>query len=179
MCLGKSLHASCRSFTVHVRSLVQGYRKLIYNFRMLLSNAIALAQEGCCFETEAQCQPSSLSEAAAAQKIWNRTICVFIYLTDEHMALRLGLEPLLPEKSRRIVKDRFSKVFASALPNSELWESLFELTDEVRKVRELLRTLKHPSSRLNSHELVAELEYVKRSLDRWKRQHTHAGHGKS
>ncbi|KAK0124480.1 hypothetical protein ONS95_009432 [Cadophora gregata] len=143
---------------------------------MLLSNAIALAQEGCCFETEVEGQPSSQSEAAAAQKVWKRTICVFVYLADEHMALRLGLEPLLPEKSRRIVKDRFSKVFASALPNSELWESVFELTDEIRKARELLRTSKQPSSRLNSDELVAELEYVKRSLDRWKRQHTYAGH---
>ncbi|KAK5045632.1 hypothetical protein LTR84_009001 [Exophiala bonariae] len=146
---------------------------------MLLSNAIALAQEGCCFDSEAQAQASSLTDSKTVSVTWDRTICVFIYLMDEHLALRLGLEPMLPEKFRRLVKDRFSKMFAVALPNTELWESYFELTDEISKARELLQTSKHAGSRPNGPELVVELEYVRRRLERWKRQHSYAASDKN
>lgn len=137
---------------------------------MLLSNAIALAQQGCCFEAEVQESSSSSSQAANVRREWNRTLCVFMYITDNHMALRLGLEPMLSEKSRRIVIDRFSRIFSAVLQDSDLWDSYFELTEEMRKVRELLQTSKNTSSGHYRHELVAELGYVKRTFDRWKRQ---------
>ncbi|KAI9172838.1 d-lactate dehydrogenase [Paramyrothecium foliicola] len=146
---------------------------------MLLSNAIALAQEGCCFESD-QHGVSSTSELPSPvgsrketfKKQWNQLICVFIYLADEHLAMRLGLNPLLAEEPNRMVRKRFSTTFASLLPNSAVWESYFDLFTEVRKARLLLQSLKRNwrptwADADNLH----ELEHLDRALSRWKRQH--------
>lgn len=89
--------------------------------------------------------------------------------------MRLGLEPLLPERSRNVVQGKFSKGFASFLPDSEVWEGFFELAEEVRQVREVLQGLANSDagavSTHNNSDFVHELEYFDRRLMRWKRQH--------
>ncbi|KAJ6076999.1 hypothetical protein N7499_008980 [Penicillium canescens] len=134
---------------------------------MLLANAIALAQEGCCFEIET---PNLIDDEKTAERSWACVVCVFIYLIDEHLAIRLGLEPLLPEKSRSIVVHSFSKVFASALPERDHWESYFELTEEIRNTREYLHGLKQTASRPYSYDVVPVLEHTQRRLERWRCQ---------
>ncbi|KAM5360960.1 hypothetical protein ACJZ2D_013414 [Fusarium nematophilum] len=138
---------------------------------ILLSNAIALAHEGCCFENEGH-TPSAPSAEAIRQE-WSRLICVFIYLADEGLATRLGLEPLLPEKSRQVVKDRFSTTFADSLSDSTLWEGYFELAVEARKGREFLHSLKKMEASLSDLNLVPNLDHLRRALSRWKRQYQH------
>ncbi|KAM0424161.1 hypothetical protein ACHAPT_010530 [Fusarium lateritium] len=138
---------------------------------ILLSNAIALAHEGCCFENEAHAPSTTPSEAIRQE--WSRLVCVFIYLADESLATRLGLEPLLPEKSRQVVKDRFSATFADSLPDSTLWEGYLELAAEARKGREFLHSLKKPGVSLPSLNLVPNLEHLRRALSRWRRQYHH------
>ncbi|KAM6529368.1 zinc finger transcriptional activator [Fusarium falciforme] len=137
---------------------------------MLLANAIALAREGCYFEIETRSLLDSINNDKTANRDWAHVICVFIYLADEHLALRLDLEPLLPESSRKIVVHRLSKMFTRALPEKEHWESYFELTEEMRKAREYLHELKQTASRPYSYDLVPILEYTQRRLERWKRQ---------
>ena len=98
---------------------------------------------------------------------------MFIYLADESLATRLGLEPLLPEKSKQIVKDRFATTFAESLPDSHLWESYFELSIETRKGREFLHSLKSPGASFSDLNLVHHLEHLRRALQRWRRQYYH------
>ena len=139
----------------------------------MLSNAIALAQEGCCFETENQGPTSyteNISEYSRAKQEWNHTLCVFIYLADESLAMRLGLDTQLPERQRQVVRDRFSNVFSSSLRDIDLWESFFDLAAELTKARKLLSTLKQSNSNYRSDNIIPVLEQMKRSLDRWKRQ---------
>ncbi|KAF5006341.1 hypothetical protein FDECE_7269 [Fusarium decemcellulare] len=140
---------------------------------MLLSSAIALAHEGCCFDNEAPGSSATPSSLDHIRKEWNRLICVFLYLADEGLATRLGLEPLLPEKARQAVKDRFSTTFADSLPDSMLWESYFELSIETGKGREFLYSLKKPGMSLSNLDLVPHLEHLRRALSRWKRQYYH------
>ncbi|KAJ4129646.1 zinc finger transcriptional activator [Fusarium falciforme] len=142
---------------------------------MLLANAIALAREGCYFEIETRSLLDSINNDKTANRDWAHVICVFIYLADEHLALRLDLEPLLPESSRKIVVHRLSKMFTRALPEKEHWESYFELTEEMRKAREYLHELKQTASRPYSYDLVPILEYTQRRLERWKRQFERLG----
>lgn len=147
---------------------------------MLLANAIALAQEGCCFEVEAPGLSECINNDKAVKRDWTHVICVFIYLADEHLALRLDLEPLLPEASRRIIVDRRSKVFTCTLPEKEHWESYFELTEEMRKSREYLRELKQIASRPYKYELLMPvLEHTQRRLERWKRHFSRLGKGRA
>lgn len=140
---------------------------------ILLSNAIALAHEGCCFEYEAPSNTTTMSEAETIRQEWSRLVCVFIYLTDEGLATRLGLEPLLPEKSRQVVRDRYSTTFADSLQDSMLWEGYFELFVEARKGREFLHSLKKTGASLSNQNLVPNLEHLGRALNRWKRQYHH------
>ncbi|EXA28431.1 hypothetical protein FOVG_19963 [Fusarium oxysporum f. sp. pisi HDV247] len=144
---------------------------------MLLANAIALAREGCCFELETPGLLDSMDNHKTVNRDWARVICVFIYLADEHLALRLDLEPLLPETSRKIVVDRFSKVFTRSLPEKEHWESYFELTEEMRKAREYLHELKKTASRPYHYDLVPALVHTQRRLECWKRQFERLGKG--
>lgn len=145
---------------------------------MLLANAIALAQEGCYFDAVKPTHPASGQEETAWKRDWTRVICVFIYLVDEHLALRLGLEPLLPEKSKKTVVDLFSKIFASTLPEKELWTGYFELTGEIRQIREYLHNLDQTTSRSYSNDILPVLEYTSMSLERWRRQNRHTTDGR-
>lgn len=145
--------------------------------RILLSNAIALAHEGCCFQNESSGSTVASSSQDCTKKEWNGLVCVFIYLADESLATRLGLEPLLPEKSRQIVKDRFATTFAESLPSSYLWESYFELSIENRKGREFLHSLKAPGASFSDLGLVRHLEHLRRALHRWRRQYYHQDSG--
>lgn len=98
---------------------------------------------------------------------------MFIYLADEGLATRLGLEPLLPEKSRQVVKDRFATTFAESLLDSHLWEGYFELSIETRKGREFLHSLKARGGSFSDLDLVPHLERLRRALQRWRRQYYH------
>ncbi|KAF7545561.1 hypothetical protein G7Z17_g9088 [Cylindrodendrum hubeiense] len=140
---------------------------------ILLSNAIALAHEGCCFEYEPPSATTKMSEAETVRQEWSRLVCVFIYLTDEGLATRLGLEPLLPEKSRQVVRDQYSTTFADSLQDSMLWEGYFELFVEARKGREFLHSLKKTGASLSNQNLVPNLERLGRALNRWERQYHH------
>ncbi|KAF5975828.1 ARO80-positive transcription regulator of ARO9 ARO10 [Fusarium coicis] len=137
----------------------------------LLSNAIALAHEGCCFQNESSSSRFSHSNLDSVRKEWNGLLCVFLYIADEGLATRLGLEPLLPEKSRQIVKDRFATTFAESLPDSHLWEGYFELSIETRKGRDFLLSLKSRDGSFSNLDLVPHLERLRRGLHRWKRQY--------
>ncbi|KAF5532855.1 d-lactate dehydrogenase (cytochrome) [Fusarium mexicanum] len=139
----------------------------------LLSNAIALAHEGCCFQNESSSSRFTPSSMDSVRKEWNGLLCVFIYFADEVLATRLGLEPLLPEKSRQIVKDRFATTFTESLPDSHLWEGYFELSIETRKGREFLLSLKSRDGSFSDLDLVPHLERLRRALQRWKRQYYH------
>ncbi|KAK1500319.1 hypothetical protein CABS01_10043 [Colletotrichum abscissum] len=145
---------------------------------MLLSNAIALAQEGCCFDYDQQStnkEPLKSTTQSAKDTLrqqWNQLNCVFIYLTDEHLSLRLGLRPLLPESQREAVRYRFSTTFASLLPDSALWESYYELFNETRRLRTLLQSLRKPGvSTPPSADILPEVQHVDRALSRWRRSH--------
>ncbi|KAF5553733.1 ARO80-positive transcription regulator of ARO9 ARO10 [Fusarium phyllophilum] len=137
----------------------------------LLSNAIALAHEGCCFHNESSSSRFIPSNLDSVRKEWNGLLCVFIYLADEGLATRLGLEPLWPEKSRQIVKDRFATTFTESLPDSHLWEGHFELSMETRKGRDFLLSLKSRDGSFSNLDLVPHLERLRRGLHRWKRQY--------
>ncbi|KAF5588831.1 d-lactate dehydrogenase (cytochrome) [Fusarium subglutinans] len=139
----------------------------------LLSNAIALVHEGCCFQNESSSSRSAPSSMDSVRKEWNGLLCVFIYFADEVLATRLGLEPLLPEKSRQIVKDRFATTFTESLPDSHLWEGYYELSIETRKGREFLLSLKSRDGSFSDLDLVPHLERLRRALQRWKRQYYH------
>jgi hypothetical protein len=142
---------------------------------MLLSNAIALAQEGCCFDFDSQSPISSSQEGEEIPKHqWNQLLCVFIHLADENLATRLGLNPLLAQGSSDVVQHRFSATFGSILPDSALWESYFELSRETRKARMLLQSLKKGNQMTGNVDILAELEYIDRALSRWKRHHTYS-----
>lgn len=138
---------------------------------MLLSTAIALAHEGCCFDNDLQ--PAS-SEKEASRQQWNQLICVFIYLADEHLAMRQGLRPLLPEGLSEAVQNRFSTTFASLLPDSALWESYYDLYAETRKARTLFQSLKRAGWPTAANvDFLPDLEHIDRALGRWRRQHSH------
>lgn len=160
--------------------------------RMLVSSAIALAHEACCFDVDSDPSPSfpahsgsindpsstrtttspAKLEVAAANRDWNSILCVFIYLTDEHLASRLGLRPLLSAGAREVVQKRCFKVFAHSVLNGEIWQSFVELIDEMRHVRSRLTYLKAPDQLpLQMSTLVEELEYAKWRLHRWEQLH--------
>jgi hypothetical protein len=139
---------------------------------VLLSTAIALAHEGCCFDysdSHTSGGPAA-SEQDSLRQQWNQLICVFLYLADENLAMRLGLNPLLSAQSTEVVKSRYSTTFASTLPNTALWESYYELSAETRKASLLLQSLKQGGLTLANANLLPELEHIERALGRWKRQ---------
>ena len=143
---------------------------------MLLSTAIALAQEGCCFDSEPQSSSSNVaptgSEKEQLKQQWTQLICVFIYLADEHLSMRLGLSPLLSEGPTEAVRNRFSTKFASLLPDSAIWESYYDLCAETKKARTLLQSLKKAGWPTKCNlDILPELEHIDRALNRWKRQH--------
>lgn len=137
---------------------------------MLLSNAIALAQEGGCFDQDPRASQGTMSMYQTFKHEWNQLICVFIYLADESLSVRLGLDTLSPGKCADAVRTRFSSSFASLLPESALWESYYELTLEARRAREVLQSLKRAGPAATAGSVLPELEHIERGLDRWKRQ---------
>ncbi|KAL2129401.1 hypothetical protein VTI74DRAFT_7845 [Chaetomium olivicolor] len=140
---------------------------------MLLSTAIALAHEGCCFDyldAQAAIGPPA-SEHEACKQQWNQLICVFLYLADENLAMRLGLSPLLPERSSEVVRNRYSTTFAGILPDTAIWESYYDLAAETRKATLLLESLKKGGLTLANPDILPELQHIERSFARWKRQH--------
>ncbi|KAF4952429.1 hypothetical protein FSARC_12646 [Fusarium sarcochroum] len=139
----------------------------------LLSNAISLAHEGCCFQSESSNSSSASSSQDSVRKEWNRLICVFIYLADESLATRLGLEPLLPEKSRQTVENQFSSTFAKTLPDATVWEGYLALSIKTQKGRELLHSLKVADALSSDRNLVANLRNLQLGLDSWKQQYYH------
>lgn len=148
-------------------------------YRILLSTAIALAQEGCCFDHDVPVSTlngsTSVSdkEKESLRQQWNQLICVFIYLTDEHLAMRLGLSPLLPESATEAVRNRISTTFASLLPDSALWESYYELYTETRKARTLFHSLKRSGWPTVAVDILPDLEHLERAISRWRRHQCH------
>ncbi|KAG7291236.1 hypothetical protein NEMBOFW57_001248 [Staphylotrichum longicolle] len=141
---------------------------------MLLSTAIALAHEGCCFEyidAQGVDGPSDSPQTGPCKQQWNQLICVFLYLADENLAMRLGLNPLLSEQSSEVVRSRYSTTFANILPDTALWEAYYDLSAETRKASLLLHSLKQGGLTLANPNLLPELEHLERALGRWKRQH--------
>ncbi|KAK2596171.1 zinc finger transcriptional activator [Conoideocrella luteorostrata] len=133
--------------------------------RSLLSNAVSIAHERRCFELDAAHPFNPMSKSDNHKQEWKILVSVFIYLTDEMLATRLGLEPLLPEKSRRVVQDRMVASFTRTIPHCMLWESYFELSLEARKGRDILHTLKRSTLVIPTHDLVLEMENLSRSQD--------------
>lgn len=147
---------------------------------MLLSNAIALAQESGCFEQVSRESQGAFSPHETFKHEWNQLISVFIYLADESLSLRLGLDALSPAKSTDAVRARFSSSFASLLPNSVLWESYYELTLEAKKAKDLLQSIKRAGPAVAASSVLPDLEYIERGLGYWKRRHySYAVAGKS
>lgn len=109
---------------------------------------------------------------------WNQLISVFIYLADESLSMRLGLDTLTPGKSTEAVRARLSSSFASLLPEGGLWESYYELTLEARKSRELLQSIKRAGSAVSTSSILPELQHIERGLNRWERQHAYTAPGK-
>lgn len=145
---------------------------------MLLSNAIALAQESGSFESDSQEAAGGSSVYEAFKHEWNQLISVFIYLADESLSMRLGLDTLTPGKSTEAVRARLSSSFASLLPEGGLWESYYELTLEARKSRELLQSIKRAGSAVSTSSILPELQHIERGLNRWERQHAYTAPGK-
>ena len=113
-----------------IRSMLSNQN--VHGGRMLLSSAIALAQEACCFDYESHGAAAASSDHETLRRQWNQLICVFIYLADEHLAIRLGLGPLLPERPSEAVRSRFPTTFASLLPDSAVWEIYYDLCTETQ-----------------------------------------------
>ena len=149
--------------------------------RMLLCNAIGLAQDGCCFEldTPHYATPAPLSSDESLKQQWNQILCVFLYLADESLATRLGLDALLAEKANDAVRSRFSMTFANNLPDGALWESYYEISLEVGKARDLLKFTRYRNSAPDVAKLLPELQHIDRALNRWKRQHSYAESSRS
>lgn len=138
---------------------------------MFLSNAIALAQESGCFDRDPRESRASFSKYDIFKHEWSQIICVFIYLADESLSMRLGPDTLAPSKAVDAVRDCFSSSFASLLSDSIFWESYYELTLVAKKARELLQPLKRAGPAVSAGDILPELEHVERELARWKRQH--------
>ncbi|KAK5026394.1 zinc finger transcriptional activator [Exophiala sideris] len=138
--------------------------------RILLSTAIALAEETCCFvEDHASLGTSTLSSPTRVRpnKAWNNILHVFIYLADENIALRVGLEPLLSHSRQNNIRD----CLARTPLEEDLWESVIELTEHMGNGRELLRDWRQCASGNRTDDVVGPLQRIKRGLERWKRQH--------
>ena len=144
--------------------------------RMLLCNAIGLAQDGCFFEldTPSYATPTTSSSDDSLKQQWNQILCVFLYLADEHLATRLGLDALLAEKANDAVRSRFSMTFANNLPDGPLWESYYEMSLEVGKARDLLKSTRYRNFAPGVAKLLPELQHIDRALNRWERQHSYA-----
>lgn len=143
---------------------------------MLLSNAIALAHEGHCFENGSHVT-ARYAESDPTKSEWNKVLCVFIYFADEHLSARIGVEPLLPERSRAAVQDHLALGFVNSLPNKAIWEDYFELTLHARKARNFLHSFKQNSSSVTVSDILPDLERLNRGLSRWKIQHEYHQHG--
>ncbi|KIV93928.1 hypothetical protein PV10_05102 [Exophiala mesophila] len=139
----------------------------------LLSVAISLAHEGRCFENPLQHKSSACSETEKAEQEWTKLLCVFLFMADENLALRLGREPLLSESARQTVMTRLSASFASCLDDSFIWESTLELYIEHRKARQSIQALAtgRPGSEYESPNVLPTLEHIQRNLARWRRRH--------
>lgn len=135
--------------------------------------AISLAHEGRCFENSLQATPLTCSEVERVDHAWSKLLCVFLFLSDENLALRLGREPLLSDSARQTVMGQLSASFASCLDDSFIWESTFELYVELGKVRKLVHAMAANERGGESKPLniLPTLEHIQRNLARWRRQH--------
>ena len=135
--------------------------------------AISLAHEGRCFENSMQATPFACSENEKTDHEWSNLLCVFLFLADENLALRLGREPLLSESARQTVTSQLSASFASCLDDSFIWESTFELYIELRKARKLVHAMatNRRGGDNKPSNVLPTLEHIQRNLARWRRQH--------
>ncbi|KAH7155910.1 hypothetical protein EDB81DRAFT_880244 [Dactylonectria macrodidyma] len=146
---------------------------------MLLSSAIALAQKSGCVEQVPRESQGAFSAYETFKHEWNQLVCVFIFLTNESLFLRLVLKTPLPGKSTDAVHARFFSTFVSLFSDSVLWESYYELTLEAGKARELLQSLKRAGPAVAASAILPDLEHIERGLSRWKRQYSYTVPGKS
>lgn len=162
--------------------MVGAYVLAVYAFfdivdRILLSNAIALAHEGCCFEGRPHGLMPADPESEVTRQEWNKLICVFIYFADEQLSTRLGIEPLLPDRSRAVVKDRLASNFANSLPDRSLWESYFELSTLRAQARDCLHSLRKAGSNVAALDILPDMERISHGLSRWRVQQNYYQHG--
>ncbi|KAH2295407.1 hypothetical protein KXW82_008460 [Aspergillus fumigatus] len=146
--------------------------------RMLLSTAIALAREIGCFDNEqVLARPRSAGTALKNSAIgleWSRILYTFLCLTDEALALRLRLEPLLASTN-------WTEMVYSLPPSlmgDGFLESAVDLTINMRKARELLLAWRKSEHCGGSPLSAAAWDSFRQGLDCWERQHYSSRSGK-
>ncbi|KAI9037191.1 uncharacterized protein KD926_000764 [Aspergillus affinis] len=140
---------------------------------MFQGSAITLAQEGGYFDSDQRSCASAPSPAKETlRQQWSRLLCVFIYLAEEHLTMRLGLGSLVPEGPAQTVRNRLSTMFSSLLPDSAIWDSYYGLFTETKKARVWVQSLRKTGgpNAVDEH-ILPELEHIDRALSRWRRQH--------
>lgn len=70
---------------------------------MLLGNAVTLALACHCFDADDPPPSGDLPKPSHKQE-WKHMLSVFIYLTDELLSVRLGIDPMLPNKQRQLAE---------------------------------------------------------------------------
>ncbi|KAL7911701.1 hypothetical protein GGI35DRAFT_296457 [Trichoderma velutinum] len=138
--------------------------------RTLLSVAISLAHKARCFENSHQGSFQAQPLNQKADQDWPKVLGIFLFLADENLALRLGLEPLLSATARQVVIGRLSTSFASCLENSAMWESYFELYLIHGQARDLVHAFRKECAEKRTPDILSSLEHIERKLDRWKKQ---------
>lgn len=135
--------------------------------RMLLSTAIALAREIGCFDNEqVLARPRSAGTALKNSAIgleWSRILYTFLCLTDEALALRLRLEPLLASTN-------WTEMVYSLPPSlmgDGFLESAVDLTINMRKARELLLAWRKSEHCGGSPLSAAAWDSFRQGLDCW------------
>lgn len=118
------------------------------------------------------------SEYGAIKQEWSKLICVFIYFADEQLSTRLGIEPLLHDGSRAMVKDRLASNFANSLPDRSLWESYFELSIHRAQARDCLHSLRRTGTNVADLDILPDMERISHGLGRWRVQQNYYQHGK-
>lgn len=96
-------------------------------------------------------------------------LSVFIYLTDELLSVRLGIDPMLPNKQRQLAERYHRRYMGGIIGYEMLWEGRLNLTELVSKAREQLNGCKRSENQRNG-ELLAILEQTRKGLDKWRRQ---------
>lgn len=145
---------------------------------MLLSTAIALAEETCCFDDENIAPhpvPQGIHEDLSISGEWSRSLSLFLQLASENLALRLGLDPLLPQDERHDLRDRLPQDLAA----DNYWEGVVDLMEITSRARGQLQAgrKREPTTRLN--ETLLFLRRTSRALERWRKQNNMDSIGRS